>query len=71
VQRVGRFVVGAIGLVVLYAGLKVVLPGEGEPFYFLLRVVRYTLVGLWAGFGAPWLFLRLRLASPLGIDVDL
>ncbi len=62
-QRVARFFVGAVVLLILYFGLKFVFPGEGEPLYFVLRVVRYALVGLWAGLGAPWLFLRLRLAS--------
>jgi hypothetical protein len=62
-QRVVRFLVGAVGLVVIYFGLVLVLPSEGEPLYFPLRVVRYALVGLWVGLGAPWLFLRLRLAS--------
>jgi len=62
-QRAVRFLVGLLGLLVLYLGLKLLFPGEGEPLYFVLRVVRYALVGLWAGLGAPWLFRRLRLAS--------
>ena len=62
-QRAVRFLVGTIGLFALYLGLKFVFPGEGEPLYFAMRVVRYALVGLWATLGAPWLFLRLRLAS--------
>ena len=62
-QRAVRFLVGLVGLLVLYLGLKLLFPGEGEPLYFVLRVVRYALVGLWAGLGAPWLFRRLRLAS--------
>lgn len=62
-QRAVRFLVGAVGLLVFYFGLKVVFPGEGEPLYVAMRVVRYALVGLWAVLGAPWLFLRLRLAS--------
>jgi membrane-associated phospholipid phosphatase len=62
-QRALRFLVGMIGLLVVYLGLKFVFPGQGEPLYFAMRVVRYVLVGLWAGLGAPWLFLRLRLAS--------
>jgi membrane-associated phospholipid phosphatase len=61
-QRAVRFLVGALVLLVLYFGLKLAFPGEGEPFYFVLRVARYALVGLWAGLGAPWLFQRLRLA---------
>jgi len=63
-QRAVRFLVGLLGLLVLYLGLKLLFPAEGEPLYFILRVVRYALVGLWAGLGAPWLFRRLRLASP-------
>ena len=63
-QRAVRFLVGLLGLLVLYLGLKMLFPAEGEPLYFILRVVRYALVGLWAGLGAPWLFRRLRLASP-------
>ena len=58
-----RFLVGAIGVFVLYFGLKLVLPVEGEPLYAAMRFVRYGLVGLWAGLGAPWLFRRLGLAS--------
>jgi hypothetical protein len=62
-QRGVRFLVGAIVLLVLYVGLKLVFPAEGEPLYFVMRTVRYGLMGLWAALGAPWLFLRLRLAS--------
>ncbi len=62
-QRAARFLVGAVVLLGLYFGLKLVFPGEGEPLYFAMRLMRYALVGLWVGFGAPWLFLRLRLAS--------
>lgn len=62
-QRVVRFLVGAVGLLALYFGLKLLFPGEGEALYSALRFVRYALVGLWAGLGAPWLFLKLRLAS--------
>jgi len=62
-QRAVRFLVGMIGLFVIYLGLKFVFPTEGEPLYFGMRAVRYALVGLWAGLGAPWLFRKLRLAS--------
>nr|HID13322.1 phosphatase PAP2 family protein [Anaerolineae bacterium] len=62
-QRAVRFLVGAIVLLLLYFGLRLIFPAEGEPLYFVMRVVRYALVGLWAGLGAPWLFRRLRLAS--------
>jgi membrane-associated phospholipid phosphatase len=62
-QRSARYLVGVIGLLAIYLGLKLVFPSEGEPFYPVMRIVRYVLVGLWGGLGAPWLFRRLRLAS--------
>jgi membrane-associated phospholipid phosphatase len=62
-NRALRFLVGVVGIFVLYLGLSFLFPGEGEPLYLVLRVVRYGLIGLWAGLGAPWLFLRLGLAS--------
>jgi membrane-associated phospholipid phosphatase len=62
-QRGARYLVGVIGLLAIYLGLKFVFPNEGEPFYLVMRVVRYVLVGLWGGLGAPWLFRRLRLVS--------
>ena len=66
-QRAVRFLVGIVGLLILYLGLKAIFPGEGEPLYLALRFVRYCLVGLWAGLGAPWLFRKLGLASaPVG-----
>jgi len=62
-QRVVRFLVGVVILFVIYFGLKAIFPGEGEPLYLALSAVRYALLGLWMSLGAPWLFLRLRLAS--------
>jgi membrane-associated phospholipid phosphatase len=56
-KRVARFVAGLIVLLALYFGLKAVLP-EG----LLFRTVRYALIGLWASLGAPWMFVKLRLA---------
>jgi membrane-associated phospholipid phosphatase len=60
-QRVVRFLLGAAVLLAIRFGLKAVFPDEGEAFYFLLRFVRYVLLGLWAALGAPWLFVKLRL----------
>ncbi len=61
--RVKRFLVGVVGLVFCYFGLKIVFPGEGEPLYAAMRVVRYGLLGVWITFGAPWLFVRLKLSA--------
>ena len=61
-QRGLRFFVGVVGLPTLYLGLRALFPAEGQPLYMSLRLVRYAAVGIWATFGAPWVFLRLRLA---------
>jgi membrane-associated phospholipid phosphatase len=60
--RLARFALGVVGILVIYFGLRMILPsGEG----FLpqsLRFVRYGLVGLWVAYLAPWVFVRLKLA---------
>lgn len=65
-QRVVRLLVGAAVIMGLRYGLKAIFPSEGEPLYLLMHTVRYGTMGLWAGLGAPWLFVRLRLASSTG-----
>jgi len=60
-QRAGRFALGIAVLGGLYAGLKVAF-GALEP-HLLWRFVRYALVGLWGGLGAPWAFVKLKLAK--------
>jgi len=54
-------VVGLAVLIGIWAGLRSVFAGM-EPAV-LLRLARYTLVGLWAALGAPWLFTRLKIAG--------
>jgi hypothetical protein len=59
---------GAIILLALRIGLKAIFPDEGEVLYAQLRFVRYAVVGLWAGLGAPWLFVKLRLAKTMSAE---
>jgi membrane-associated phospholipid phosphatase len=61
-QRIFSFLVGIIGVGILYLGLKLILPSEGQLFYPLSRFFRYLLLGIWISFGAPWLFIRMRFA---------
>jgi membrane-associated phospholipid phosphatase len=58
-----RLVIGMIGALVLYFGLKRILPDADSTYYDLCRFIRYGLLGLWASAGAPWVFIRLRLAE--------
>ena len=60
-SRILRFIPGFIVLIGIWMGLRIVFAGM-EPVA-LFRIVRYALVGLWCALGAPWLFVRLRLAG--------
>jgi len=61
-KRLSSFLVGLIGIGIIYLGLKLILPSEGQSFYALYRFFRYLLLGIWISFGAPWLFIRMGLA---------
>ena len=60
-KRILRFISGFIVLIGIWMGLRIAF-AEMEPVA-LFRIVRYALVGLWCALGAPWLFVRLRLAE--------
>lgn len=64
-RQIAKFLVGAVMLVALWAGLKELLPA-GPVFRFL----RYTLVGLWGTFLAPWVFVRTGWASTIPRPAD-
>ena len=61
-QRLFSFLVGVTGIGIIYFGLKLILPSEGQSFYQLSRFFRYLLLGIWISFGSPWLFIRMGLA---------
>jgi membrane-associated phospholipid phosphatase len=62
-KRAIRYVVGLIGVLIFYMGLGAIFPrGDGLIFY-LLRYIRYTLVGFWVAGGAPWVFRKFKLAE--------
>jgi membrane-associated phospholipid phosphatase len=70
-----RFVLGISGAALIYLGFKAIFPGGGSlfaalplwgaasPYSELGRFIRYGLLGLWVSAGAPWVFLRLGLAT--------
>jgi membrane-associated phospholipid phosphatase len=60
-RRVLCYVVGLVGVLILYIGLKAVLPSEETLVGSTLRFVRYGAAGVWTTAGAPALFLRLGL----------
>ena len=62
-QRAIRYVIGLVGILILYIGLGAIFPrGDGFLFY-LLRYIRYALIGWWVTGGAPWIFVRFKLAG--------
>jgi membrane-associated phospholipid phosphatase len=56
-----RYVLGGVGLAVLYLGLKMVFPATSDLVGMTLRYVRYALVGLWVTAAAPAVFRKARL----------
>jgi len=61
-KRAARYVVGLLGVLVIWYGLGLVFP-RGESFIPLaLRFVRYGLLGFWISAGAPIFFTKLKLS---------
>ena len=60
-KQVLRFLLGVAVLFGLWSGLSAAFSGLEPELFF--RFVRYGLVGLWAGLGAPWVFVKVRLAE--------
>ncbi len=63
VKRLGRYLLGMVGVFALWYGLKTVFPPDDILLGRCLRYLRYALIGGWISAGAPVLFLRLGLAD--------
>lgn len=60
-KRAARYLLGLATVGLVYGAPKLLLGAAGsEP---LVRFLRYAAVASWAALGAPWLFLKLRLAE--------
>ena len=61
-----RYLLGVAGVLAIRYGLKFIFP-EGETLIaWMLRYVRYAFIGFWMTGGAPWAFLKLKLAERRG-----
>jgi membrane-associated phospholipid phosphatase len=58
-----RFLLGALGALLIWRGLGAVFPGGENLAAYALRYLRYALLGFWIAAAAPWLFTRLGLAK--------
>jgi len=63
VTRALRYVIGLIGVAILYAGLGLLFPRGEALIPYVLRYIRYAMVGFWVTGGAPWLFFHFKLAN--------
>ena len=62
--KIFRYLFGAAGLGVIYLGLGLLFPDTQDLLSFVLRFVRYSLVGFWAIWLAPLIFVKIGLAQP-------
>ena len=58
IKRLGRYLLGVVILILIWRGLKPFLPDD-----FLGNFIRYGLIGFWIALGAPWLFVKSKLAE--------
>ncbi len=61
-KRSLRYLLGVIGVVVLYYGLKLIFPAGDTLLAYTLRYIRYALVGFWVVYLAPRTFTALSVA---------
>jgi len=60
-----RYILGVIGVLILYLGLGSLFPDSETFISYATRYIRYALIGFWMSGFAPWLFVKLKLASHL------
>jgi hypothetical protein len=63
-QLTTRFLLGLVGVAVIWFGLGIVFPHDESLWGTILSYLRYTLMGVWVTGIAPLIFIRLRLAEP-------
>jgi membrane-associated phospholipid phosphatase len=66
-KRIIRYVVGIVGVLVIYYGLDIffaTLAADESTLGYALRYIRYAAVPFWVTFLAPWVFLKTKLAEP-------
>jgi membrane-associated phospholipid phosphatase len=61
-KRLARFLIGLVGVLAIWLGLRMVFPSGEEPLALLLRYLRYAAAGLWVAYLGPRVFAWMRLA---------
>jgi membrane-associated phospholipid phosphatase len=62
-KRALRYLVGLMGVFIFWYGLGAVFPHGEALLPYIMRFIRYALLGFWISGGAPWLFFRFNLAE--------
>jgi membrane-associated phospholipid phosphatase len=62
-KRALRFIVGMIGVIILWLGLTTVFPRDASLISQVLRYVRYALIGFWVSYAAPRILIKLGLQN--------
>jgi membrane-associated phospholipid phosphatase len=62
-RRILRYFIGMAGVLILWFGLGQLFPRGEYLAAYILRYIRYALLGFWVSAGAPWLFGKLRLVE--------
>ena len=58
-----RYLIGIAGVLLLYAGLGSIFPDGMSLAAYVLRFIRYSLIGLWISYAAPGVFSWLKLTE--------
>ena len=61
-RRLGRYVLGLIGMAVIFYGMRVIFPSGEDLLANTLRYLRYATAGFWGAYLAPRLFVLVKLA---------
>lgn len=64
IHKIIRILLGLAVIGFLYGGLKLIFPGDESSYYQLFRFTRYALVGFFASFVMPKVFIALKIALP-------
>ncbi|MGH2605127.1 MAG: phosphatase PAP2 family protein [Anaerolineales bacterium] len=55
-RSAARYAIGALGVLIVFLGLRAVLPAGEDWLSSLLRGIRYAALGFWIAYGAPRMF---------------
>jgi hypothetical protein len=58
-----RYLLGIAGVFIIRYRLKFIFPAGENVLAYFFGYLRYTVIGCWITGGAPWIFIRLKLAE--------